>query len=172
MLPIRNRAMSQQSLGFEQALSGQGLGEDEDWIIRLGFLIHDCARLRRLVLDEKFKPLHITRSQAWLLAYLSRSDGAPQSALAEQMSLGNVALGRLIDRLETRGLLERRTEPTDRRVNNIYLTQAGKKVIVQMRRLTLEANESILRDIEFADVKETAQLLTLLCSNLKEMRGS
>ena len=57
---------------YREALSGKDVKQDSDWIIRLGFLVHDAARLRRVVIDEKFKPLEITRSQAWLMAYVSR----------------------------------------------------------------------------------------------------
>ena len=161
-----------QSLGFDKALSSEKLKEDEDWIIRFGFLIHDCARLRRIVLDEKFKPLGITRSQAWLMAYLSRSEGAIQSHLAEQMSLGNVAIGALIDRLEAINLLERRRSKDDRRGNRIFLTPEGKKVIRKMRKLTLEANKDILEGIDIKQLKTAVELMSRLSRNLKQIKSS
>lgn len=145
---------------------------DQDWIIQIGFLIHDTARLRRVVLDEKFKPLGITRSQAWLLAYLSRSEGLPQSSLADQMGLGKVALGGLIDRLEGNGLIERRSDPRDRRINNIFLTEKGRDVTAQMRKLTLEANEDILKGVNIEQVKGGVKLLTQLKQNLQQLRDS
>ena len=43
-----------------------------DWELRLGFLIHDVSRLRRSAFDRCLKPLNVTRSQWWVLAYLSR----------------------------------------------------------------------------------------------------
>ena len=44
------------SKGYDEALSGDLQVSDEDAKIRLGFLIHDAARLRRIVIDEIFKP--------------------------------------------------------------------------------------------------------------------
>jgi DNA-binding MarR family transcriptional regulator len=164
--------MQEESQDFNLALSDSDVSSDEDWIIRIGFLIHDCARLRRIVLDEKYKPLNITRSQAWLMAYLSRKEGLPQSALAEQMGLGKVALGGLIDRLESSKMIERRSDPSDRRINNIFLTPQGRTVIKQMRKLTLDANVDILKDISVDDVKACVLTLSKLKHNLQEMKKS
>ena len=162
--------MSEKSVDFENALPGDTVKSDEDWIISIGFLIHDCARLRRIVLDEKYKPLNITRSQAWLMAYLSRSEGVPQSTLADQMGLGKVALGGLIDRLEANKLIERRSDPSDRRVNNIFLTPKGRAVVGRVRKLTLEANEDILEGISLEQVKQSYAVLSQLKHNLQEIK--
>src|SRR5204862_397702 len=83
--------------------------------LRLGFLIHDVSRLRRSAFDRCLKPLNVTRSQWWVLAYLSREDGMTQSQLAEELDLGKVAVGGLIDRLEKSGLVRRDADATDRR---------------------------------------------------------
>ena len=45
--------------GYEAALSSQEPSRQEDWEIRLGFVIHDAARMRRIIIDEKFKPLGV-----------------------------------------------------------------------------------------------------------------
>lgn len=161
--------MSDEGALYGAALSGKNVDNDQDWIIRLGFLIHDAARLRRIVIDEKFKPLEITRSQAWLMAYVSRADGQTQSDLAEQMSLGKVAIGGLIDRLEKTGMIERRAELADRRVRKIYLTDKGNKVISLMRDITMEANESLLAGISIKEIKQTSKVLAKLKKNIEAM---
>src|SRR6266404_110024 len=88
---------------------------DLNWQLRLGFLIHDVSRLRRKVVDRVLKPLDVTRSQWWVLAFLSRDDGMSQVALADELDLGKVALGGLIDRLEAVALVERRPDAVDLR---------------------------------------------------------
>ena len=62
-----------------------GASSDEDWAIRLGFYIHDTSRLRRIIYNAALKPAGVTRSQAWVLAYLGRKDGMAQSDLAGQL---------------------------------------------------------------------------------------
>ena len=54
--------------------------KDLDREIRFGFLVHDVSRLRRIVVDRALKPLGITRSQWWVLSFLSRRDGMTQTA--------------------------------------------------------------------------------------------
>ena len=68
--------------------------------LRFGFLVHDVSRLRRIVVDRALKPLGITRSQWWVLAFLSRRDGMTQTALAADLDLTKVAIGGLVDRME------------------------------------------------------------------------
>jgi len=142
---------------------------DADWAIRLGFYIHDTSRLRRIVYDAAFRPLGVTRSQAWVIAYLSRADGMPQSELAAQLDLGKVALGGLVDRLEATGLVARRADSVDRRVKRVFLTAEGRKVVQKLRRVTVPTNEEILRGIDPAEVRAAARTLRRIKANLVRM---
>ncbi|MCC6248745.1 MAG: MarR family transcriptional regulator [Rubrivivax sp.] len=130
-----------------------------DWELRLGFLIHDVSRLRRSAFDRCLKPLNVTRSQWWVLAYLSREDGMTQSQLAEELDLGKVAVGGLIDRLEKSGLVRREADAADRRVNRVFLEPKSKQLIARMRKVSHRMNEKILEGL--ADVKLESTALTL-----------
>jgi len=130
-----------------------------DWELRLGFLIHDVSRLRRSAFDRCLKPLNVTRSQWWVLAYLSREDGMTQSQLAEELDLGKVAVGGLIDRLEKAGLLRRAADASDRRINRIFLEPKSKQLIARMRKVSHRLNEQILDGL--ADIKLEAAATTL-----------
>jgi len=74
--------------------------DQPDWDLRLGYLVHDVSRLRRMMFDRT-APLGITRSQWWVLAFISRKDGLPQTQLASELDVGKVAVGALVDRLES-----------------------------------------------------------------------
>lgn len=144
-------------------------GSDEDWAIRLGFYIHDTSRLRRIIYNAALKPAGVTRSQAWVLAYLGGKDGMAQSELAGQLDLGKVALGGLVDRLEAAGLVERRADAKDRRVKRIFLTLAGRKVVNKTRSISEPTNAEILAGISPEDVRATARTLRLIKDNLLKM---
>jgi DNA-binding MarR family transcriptional regulator len=130
-----------------------------DWELKLGFLIHDVSRLRRSAFDRCLKPLSVTRSQWWVLAYLSREDGMTQSQLAEELDLGKVAVGGLIDRLEKGGLLRREADASDRRVNRVFLEPKSKQLIARMRKVSHRMNTQILSGL--ADTKLESAALTL-----------
>ncbi|MCW5652123.1 MarR family transcriptional regulator [Hydrogenophaga sp.] len=137
-----------------------------DWELRLGFLIHDVSRLRRSAFDRCLKPLSVTRSQWWVLAYLSREDGMTQSQLAEELDLGKVAIGGLIDRLEKSGLVRRQPDATDRRVNRVFLEPQSKQLIAKMRKVSHQMNELILKGLAESELETTALTLDIMKHNL------
>jgi DNA-binding MarR family transcriptional regulator len=137
-----------------------------DWELRLGFLIHDASRLRRSAFDRCLKPLNVTRSQWWVLAYLSREDGMTQTQLAEELDLGKVAIGGLIDRLEKSGLLRREADATDRRVNRVFLEPKSKQLIARMRKVSHELNQRILSGMSDKQLETTAGTLDAMKRNL------
>jgi len=137
-----------------------------DWELRLGFLIHDVSRLRRSAFDRCLKHLNVTRSQWWVLAYLSREDGMTQSQLAEELDLGKVAVGGLIDRLEKSGLVRRDADATDRRVNRVFLQPKSKQLIARMRKVSHRFNEQILAGLSDEKLGSTALTLDAMKRNL------
>jgi DNA-binding MarR family transcriptional regulator len=137
-----------------------------DWELRLGFLIHDVSRLRRSAFDRVLKPLNVTRSQWWVLAYLSREDGMTQSQLAEELDLGKVAVGGLIDRLEKSGLVRREADAADRRVNRVFLEPKSKQLIARMRKVSHKLNEQILSGLPNEKLEHAATTLDAMKRNL------
>jgi DNA-binding MarR family transcriptional regulator len=126
--PSSNSASPNQNGG-----SGVKFRQSLNTSLRFGFLIHDVSRLRRVVVDRALKPLGITRSQWWVLAFLSRRDGMTQTALAADLDLTKVAIGGLLDRMETAGFVERRADQSDGRARRVYLTRAGANMVNAIR---------------------------------------
>ncbi|WP_199699218.1 MarR family winged helix-turn-helix transcriptional regulator [Oleomonas cavernae] len=147
------------------------MSQDLNWNLRLGFLVHDVSRLRRNVTDRVLKPLNVTRSQWWVLAFLSRRDGMPQVALAEELDLGKVALGGLIDRLEANGLVERRADLTDRRVKRVFLTKVGTKLIKEIRTSVADTEHLILNGIDEQELQVMVKALRAMKENLLGLLG-
>ena len=147
-----------------------GLNDENNWDQRLGFLMHDVSRLRRIVFDNFMKPLGVTRSQWWVLAYLSRHDGMIQSDLANVLELGKAALGGLIDRLEVIEVIQRRPDTSDRRVKRIFLTTKGNQTVKEMRERSHDMSEQILVGLTEDQRLALADMLTLVKQNLKTIK--
>jgi DNA-binding MarR family transcriptional regulator len=137
--------------------------------LRFGFLIHDVSRLRRIVVDRALKPLGITRSQWWVLAFLSRHDGMTQTSLANDLDLTKVAIGGLLDRMEASGNVERRSDPSDGRARRVYLTDSGKRLVTTIRENVEAVEVGILAKIPEADLDHAAETLVALKATLLEM---
>jgi DNA-binding MarR family transcriptional regulator len=127
------------------------------------------SRLRRIVVDRALKPLGITRSQWWVLAFLSRHDGMTQTSLANDLDLTKVAIGGLLDRMEASGYVERRSDPSDGRARRVYLTGAGKELVVTIRENVEAVEVGILAKIPAADLDQAAETLVALKATLLEM---
>lgn len=147
------------------------MAPDLNWELRLGFLVHDVSRLRRRVVDRALKPLGVTRSQWWVLAFLSRSDGMSQVALADELEIGKVALGQLIDRLEKTGFVVRRPDEADRRVKRIHLTKRSHVLIARIRDNVRVTEKEILEKIDADDLKATVRALRSMKENLLTIIG-
>ncbi|CAN5427991.1 MarR family transcriptional regulator [soil metagenome] len=140
--------------------------------LRFGFLVHDVSRLRRIVVDRALKPLGITRSQWWVLAFLSRRDGMTQTALAADLDLTKVAIGGLIERMETSGLVERRSDASDGRARRVYLTKAGTKLVGTIRANVDRVELEITDGVSDADLQQAAQTLLKLKETLLALAGN
>jgi MarR family transcriptional regulator, transcriptional regulator for hemolysin len=152
-----------------QKQNPDGASDQPDWDLRLGYLIHDVSRLRRMMFDRALAPLGITRSQWWVLAFVSRRNGSPQTELANELDLGKVALGGLIDRLESSGFVVRQADPVDRRVKRIYLTKQAQNFLKQVRKETDKFNSRIVDGMDRADLSKAADTLLAMKRRLLSM---
>lgn len=137
--------------------------------IKLGFLVHDVSRLRRVAYDQLMKPLNFTRARWWVLANLSRHDGMMQSQLADVLEVGKASLGAVVEQLESDGWVERRPDPGDRRAKRVYLSTAAHAFI---RKMTLEEdqfNQRILRQLSIADREQMIRMLSAIKESLLQM---
>ena len=128
----------------------------------IGLLIHDVARLLRVLYDRQMSSIGLTRSQWWLLTYLFFKDGINQSELAILMDMEKAPLSRLLDRMEKKRWVIRKNESKDRRTKNIYLSESIKPLISSMRDKAAEYRSeslSILTDKERNKLKDILQIL-------------
>jgi len=140
--------------------------------LRFGFLIHDVSRLRRIVIDRALKPQGVTRSQWWVLAFLSRRDGMTQTALAADLDLTKVAIGGLLDRMEVGGFVERRADPSDGRARRVFLTRAGARLVNIIRESVEQVELGIINKISEEDLDHAAKTMLTLKETLLEIIGA
>lgn len=138
---------------------------DEQRDRNLGFLISDLHRLMTAAVDKEVSTLGLTRSQLRVVLHLMRGDGLSQVALAEDLQLGKVTVGGLLDRLQDKGLIERRPHPSDRRTKLVYLNLPDQKIydsIVEAGRVILE---QVLLGISKSEQKKLIELLLRVKAN-------
>ena len=97
------------------------------------FQITDVARAMRTYVDQRAREHGMTRAQWGVLLRLERQEGMMQAEMAEALEIQPISVARLIDRLCSQELVERRPHPSDRRANCLYLTDKGRSHAVQLR---------------------------------------
>jgi len=90
------------------------------------------ARLIRTEADKRARAHGMTRAQWTILLNLERQPGLLQKELAELLEVEPITVARLVDRLEARGMVERRGDPTDRRCWRLHLTDASRPLMSEI----------------------------------------
>jgi DNA-binding MarR family transcriptional regulator len=127
---------------------------------RFGFLVSDVGRLCSRRFDELAKSsLDLTRAQCRALAYLSHFGEMSQARLAEILDVAPISAGRLLDRMEEGGWIERMPNPEDRRERTVRMTAKAEGALVRARRVGDTIAAEALAGLN-ADERE--QLIALL----------
>jgi MarR family transcriptional regulator, transcriptional regulator for hemolysin len=134
--------------------------------VSFGFLLSDVTRLLRKHFDRRATAFGLTRAQWRALKWLSAGEGMHQSELAEQLEMEPIAIGRVIDRLQSAGFVERRADPTDRRRWQLCLTAQAQAVLDDMQTISRELRGEAMRGIAAAEIRRTTAVLERIKENL------
>ncbi|HET6632655.1 MAG TPA: MarR family transcriptional regulator [Rhodanobacteraceae bacterium] len=131
-----------------------------------GYLLGDATRKLRTQFDRRAAAYDLTRAQWRALRTLGRHEGLSQTALAELIEMEPIPVGRVIDRLQQAGFVERRADPEDRRRWCLYLTEKARAVNDDMEVIVSEMRAECLRGIPSADVETFLDVLARIKNNL------
>lgn len=137
----------------------------------IAFMIKDVSRMMGTYADQQGRVLGISRAQWTVLVRLERTEGLKQSELAEILDLQPISLTRLLDRLDENGLIERRADPNDRRVNRLYLKPAARPLLDQLAVLSESLMATVLEGIDPESMERMLRDLKLIKDNLRAAIG-
>lgn len=119
-----------------------------------------------LAADKSLSALDVTASQFIIMAQLAGSEGKKSASdLCKHMSYDAGAMTRMLDRLETKGLLRRTRCANDRRLVFLELTDAGEAAYPRMREISRTVMNRCLRGFTKAEVRQLEGLLTRMLEN-------
>ena len=136
----------------------------------LSTLIETSRHLRHFV-DRRAQRLGLTGAQLRLLSKVRRQEGATQAALANQMEMRPISLSGLIDKLAQQGLVERRADRSDRRLNRVYLTSAGRELARKIDGFREEVAHDLLSNFDEAAIDAALEVLHDLKRQVKAQPG-
>ncbi|HVT55071.1 MAG TPA: MarR family transcriptional regulator [Xanthobacteraceae bacterium] len=132
------------------------------------FLLHEVAHQMRTLADQRARTRGMTRAQWMILRKLERTPGLSQNELATLIEVEPITVGRLIDRLEARGLVERRSDPRDRRIHRLHLTPKSKPILREIADNIAELSKCMANGIDGKMLNTIAAALKTMKANLNQ----
>lgn len=133
---------------------------------QIATLMAQVSRLMRRTFDEQARLIGVTRPQWQVLSVLLHNAGIKQGGLAEILEVEPITAGRMIDRMQDAGLVERRADPADRRAWRLFLTDRGEALVEQLRPMARVAYEDALDGVSEADRAALLKTLQAMRANI------
>lgn len=124
-----------------------------------GHLIRRAQQIAVAIFVEECRDLDLTPVQYAALVAARDMPGIDATRLSEVIAYDRSTLGGVIERLEEKGWIERRTSPGDKRVKRLHLTAAGAGLLARAEPLVQRAQERILRPLDDAGRQALMRLL-------------
>jgi DNA-binding MarR family transcriptional regulator len=129
----------------------------------------ETSRLLRNYIDHRAKTRGTTRAQWIVLFRLREQEGLSQVDLADVLELQPISLVRLLDRLVEQGLVERRSDPRDRRANRLFLTAAGRQLADDLDSLRDAIATDVLQGVPTAALETSLKALQDVKDRIKTL---
>lgn len=139
---------------------------------RLGFLVHDAARLMRRRFEARASGHGLSSAQWRLLVRVVKEEGVAQARLAELLEIEPISVSRLIDRMEEANWIERRTDAADRRVRMIFPTVKATEAYAQVKSLAGEVYAQALAGLTPEECRVLVKGLHNIIENLADGEAS
>lgn len=109
----------------------------------------------------------ITADQFKLLKILWEEDGKTQQFISQSSRRDRGTITRMIDVLEKKKLISRKPDKSDKRINLIHLTPAGKEIEALAMKCSQETYEQTLRDFKVTEINLFKNYLKKAMTNLE-----
>jgi DNA-binding MarR family transcriptional regulator len=133
-------------------------------------LLYDVARHMRTYADQLARAHGMTRALWVILARLERQPDLSQNELAAVAEVSPMTVARLIDRLESLGLVKRCADAGDRRIWRLRLTPAAPPILSEIKGLRARLHEVMTSGIDPAVLDAMAAGLQQMKENITSRR--
>src|SRR5690349_3585133 len=118
-----------------------------------------------LAADRRLAPLELSAAQFIVIASLVGDGRKSASDLCKGISYDAGAMTRMLDRLESKGLIRRNRSAHDRRLMHLELTEEGRAAYPRMREISLAVANRFLRGFTRAEVRQLEGFLNRMLEN-------
>jgi DNA-binding MarR family transcriptional regulator len=137
----------------------------------IGYLVKRAQRLMHDRIEAAFASQGITFQQWVVLMHLRDGLATTTAGLCAELRHDSGAMTRLIDQLHERGFIERQRQEADRRIVDLALTSAGRKMVESLIPLAVDTLNGALSGFTKTDVQQMKGLLGKIITRVGELNA-
>jgi len=111
------------------------------------FLLAKAYQKAHSQLKKRLSPYGLTPIQSLILADLWGEDGISASEIGKRLTLDPATLSGVVDRMISGGWIGKISDPEDKRIHRIFLTEKGKNLQPEILAERNQANEEVLEQM-------------------------
>lgn len=127
-----------------------------------GHLVRRLWQIHAALFAEECVPFDLTSVQYAAIFAIASNPGVDATRLSSLIAFDRSTLGDVLERLEAKGLLRRKSAATDKRAKLLYLTAVGLRLLDQVEPAVLRVQERLLQPLNKIDRNTVLRLLTSL----------
>jgi DNA-binding MarR family transcriptional regulator len=121
---------------------------------------------QELAQDPDLAPLEISAAQYTIISVLAKYGVDSAAQLCKDLTYDAGAMTRMIDRLEAKGLVNRRRCPEDRRLVKLELTEAGLAALPKLRACSVRVLNRLLHGFSLAEARQLEGFMVRMLQNV------
>lgn len=130
-----------------------------------GFLLNMVAKTFHERVSEGLKDIGLTLNEYGTMRVVSLHGPLTQQALSRIYNIDRTTVVQVVDALEKRKLVERTTDPADRRCNLLSLTPGGRRLLSRSVRITRNVQNQLLEPLDEKEWRSMQASLVKLMSS-------
>jgi DNA-binding MarR family transcriptional regulator len=151
---------------------GPGPGLHDALVRHTGYLVSRMGVYASKRFAERLSTLGLTPRMWGALNVLEHEQSVTQHQLGRSIGMDPSSMVTALDELESRGWVERRRHPNDRRAHALYMTAQGRRTLAKGRKLAAEAQEELLAPLSEPEREQLHDLLLRLAEAAQAVDGS
>lgn len=135
--------------------------------IQVHYLLMANHSMMQKRIFSSLKSLDLTLGQPKVLEYLSKHDGAIQKDIANGCYIEPASLSNILNGMEKKGLIQRKSNNENRRNVYIFMTEKGKELCQAVKQEIAQANSEALKGFSTEDISTLQNYLSKIKENME-----
>lgn len=131
-----------------------------------GYYISSIYRHLQIYLNNRFSDIGFGSGQYLFFINIARNEGINQKKLSEMLAIDKATTAKAICKLTKLGYISQTKNIQDKRFNNLYLTEQGKKILPEIQVVLKESKEILQNGMTDQECNQSLKLLDLMLNNI------